>query len=395
MIRIKGAVAIFILLFMAACSSGGGSDDVVAPGARVALSQWTPLPAARFVPVSSEVQAVRDRILGPNATDPAFVKLWWFGVSSFIASAGGHLFFFDAWEIVGLHADYLPIGREELAALKPEAILVGHGHFDHAADVGYVAGRSGAVVVGSEEICDTAKEDAARDGNENKFRCLITGTMSTPAPGTIQSVRLWADLPEVNILQHLHSAATPEPQNPGTPFIHIPDLLTFLQFLNTDPQETANFIPTLGDPQGGTWAYHIRVGNFGLLWHDSVGPISDGNPSATEIQHALNSFPGCVDVQVGAIVGFNQPVNGLRDPRLYVQHAHPRVSLPSHHDAWAPVVGGGAASYEDQWRAEIASLEHPPELDYLRDPEDYLKVRAYRVNDPIWSVPMPGSSCAR
>ncbi|MGH8458908.1 MAG: hypothetical protein ACRESV_06120, partial [Nevskiales bacterium] len=64
MIRIKGAVAIFILLFMAACSSGGGSDDVVAPGARVALSQWTPLPAARFVPVSSEVQAVRDRILG-------------------------------------------------------------------------------------------------------------------------------------------------------------------------------------------------------------------------------------------------------------------------------------------------------------------------------------------
>lgn len=382
-------------LALLCANCGGGSGGDAAPGARVALSEWTPLPSARFVRVSDEVQAARDRILGPDATDPDYVKLWWFGVSSFVASAGGHLFLFDAWEIVGLHADYVPIGREELAALKPEAILVGHGHFDHAADVGYVAGRTGAVVVGSEEICDVAKEDAARDGNHDKFRCLITGTMDTPAPGTVQAVKLWADLPEIHILQHIHSAATPEPQDPGVPFIHIPDLATFLLFLNTDPQETAGFIPTLQDPQGGTWAYHIRVDNFSLLWHDSTGPINDGNPSATEVQRALNSFPGCVDVQVGAIVGFNQPLNGLRDPRLYVQHAHPRVSLPSHHDAWAPVVGGGAASYESAWRAEIATLDNPPTLDYLRDPEDYLRVRSYRVNDPIWSAPMPGSSCAR
>jgi hypothetical protein len=388
------AAAVGLLLLLGACSGGSGGGEGPAAGARVALSEWTPLPAARFVQVPAEVQAARDRILGPNATDPAYVKLWWFGVSSFIAAAGGHLFLFDAWEIVGLHADYVPIGREELAALRPEVIFVGHGHFDHAADVGYVAGRTGAVVVGSEEICDTAKADAARDGNEDNFRCLITGTMSTPAPGTIQAVKLWADLPEVHILQHIHSAATPEPQDPGTPFIHIPDLLTFLVYLNTDPQETAQFIPTLGDPQGGTWAYHLRVGHFGLLWHDSVGPINDGNPFAAEVQRALDAFPGCVDVQVGAIVGFNQPLNGLRDPRLYVQHAHPRVFLPTHHDAWAPVVGGGAAGYEDAWRAELAALEHPPELDYLRDPEDYLKPRAYRVNDPRWAEPMPGSSCA-
>lgn len=392
---VQRATALCLLLLMSSCSGDKSADDTTAAGARVALGEWTPLPAANRIVVPAEVQAARDRILGANATDPRYVKLWWFGVSSFIASAGGHLFLFDAWEIVGLHADYVPIGREELAAIKPEVILIGHGHFDHAADAGYVAGHSGAVVVGSEEICDVAKEDAARDGNENNFRCLITGSMSRPVPGVIQSVRLWADLPEVSILQHIHSAATPELQDPGTPLIFIPDLVTFLLYLNTDPQEIANFIPTLQDPQGGTWAYHLRVGNFALLWHDSVGPINDGNPSAAEIQQALNSFPGCVDVQVGAIVGFNQPLNGLRDPRLYVQHAHPRVSLPSHHDAWAPVVGGGAASYENGWRAEIASLEHPPILDYLRDPEDYLRVRAYRVSDPIWAEPMPGSACAR
>lgn len=360
----------------------------------VPLNEWRPLPPASALRVPADVQAARDRILGPDATDPRYVKLWWFGVSSFIASAGGHLFFFDAWEIVGLHADYVPIGREELAALAPEVMFFGHGHFDHAADAGYVAGRTGAAVVGSQEICDVAREQAARDGNEETFPCLVTGTATTPDPGVTQAVKVWADLPEVHVLQHIHSAARPEPQDPGMPFIHVPEVIAFLTHINTDPQETQWFLESLDDPQGGTWAYHLRVRDFSLLWHDSVGPIVEGNPWSAEIQKALDAFPDCVDVQVHAIVGFNQPVNGLRDPRLYVQHAHPRVALPTHHDAWAPIVGGGAAGYEDAWAAEIAALEHPPTLDYLRDPEDYLKVRAYRVDDPVWKEPMPGSSCA-
>lgn len=384
-------------LLLAACGSSDSTPLAMPRSscpAPLPIQSWTPLPAAGALAVSAETQAARDAILGPNATDPSQVKLWWFGVSSFIASASGHLFFFDAWEIVGLHADYVPIGREELALLAPEAILVGHGHFDHAGDLGYVAGRTGAVVVGSEEICATARKQAARDGNQDRFRCLITGSATTPVPGTTQSVKLWADLPEVEILQHIHSAATPEPQDPGTPYVGIVEVLTYLQNLNTDPQEYQWFFESLDDPQGGTWAYHIRVGDFSLLWHDSVGPINDGNPRAAEVQQALNCFTDCVDVQVGAIVGFNQPLNGLRDPRLYVQHSHPKVSLPTHHDAWGPVVGGGAASYEDAWTAEVASLENPPELDYLRDPEDYLKPRAYSVADVRWKEATPGSSCA-
>ena len=396
-----------LALTLAACSSsttpesatGGGP---VVPGTPIArakckaptpIAGFTPLPAARDRVISPEVRAARERILGAGWDDPAEAKLWWFGVSSFVASLGGHLFFFDAWEIVGLHADYVPIGREELAELAPEAMFFGHGHFDHAGDAGYVAGRSGAVVVGSEEICATAREQADSDGNGDAVRCLITGTASSPAPGTVQSVKVWADMPEVEILQHIHSAATPEPSDPGMPFVGVVEVLTYLQNLNTDPQEYQRFVESLDDPQGGTWAYQLRYGDFNLLWHDSTGPINEPNPGWEEVQTALDCFTGCVDVQVGAIVGFNQPVNGLRDPRLYVEHAHPKVSLPSHHDAWAPGVGGGAASYETAWAAEIASLEHPPELDYLRDPEDYLAVRRYRIEDPRWKVATPGSSC--
>jgi hypothetical protein len=393
----KRALLMAALLLNACAGDGPSGASPPPPGSdgeipdRVALADWTPLPATA---VSAEAHAVRDAILGPGATDPRYVKLWWYGVSSFVAAIGGHLVLLDAWEIVGAHEDYVPIGREELAALEPEAIFLGHGHFDHAADVGYIAGRSGAVVVGSEEICGTAKNDAAAEGNSANFTCLVTGTMDEPVPGTTQAVKLFADLPEVQILQHVHSAATPEPQDPGLPFFHVANLVPYLVYLNTDPAEITRFMQTLDDPQGGAWAYHFRVGDFSLLWHDSAGPINLPQPYAQEIQTALDSFPDCVDVHSGAIVGFNQPFSGLRDPRLYVEHSHPKVTLPSHHDAWAPIVGGGAAAYESQWRQELATLAHPPELDYLRDPQDYLVARVYAVDDPRWVPPTPGSSCA-
>lgn len=383
-------LALLILPVLVAC---GGAQEASPPAAagRVALAAHAPLGSQ---PVTPAVAQARDEILGPDALNPAEVRLWWFGVSGFIVSLGGHLFLMDAWESVGLHADYVPIGREELAAIAPEAIFIGHGHFDHAADAGYIAGRSGALVVGSEEICTTAKDDAAAEGMDGNFECLITGTAESPLPGTIQQAKIWEDLPPVEILQHLHSAATNEAHDPGTPFVHVPNLLPFITHLNLDPAEYQRFFASLGDPQGGTWAYHFRVGDFSLLWHDSTGPINSGSdPFSEAVQVALESFTDCVDVQLGAIVGFNQPVNGLRDPRLYVAHARPKVFLPSHHDAWAPVVGGGATAYEAQWRAEIASLPQPPELDYLRDPEDYMQVRRYVVDDPRWKPATPGSRC--
>jgi hypothetical protein len=368
----------------------------VPPGAaaapeRVPLAEWTPLPPASAVQPSAEALALRAELLGPHAADPAYVTLHWTGVSSFIVTLGGHLFLFDAWEVVGIHADYVPIGREELAALEPEAILIGHGHFDHAADAGYVAGRTGAVVVGSDEICDTAKEDAARDGNEDAFTCVLTGTATDPPPGTLQSVRLWADVEPVTILQHIHSAATPpSDENQFGPFAPVFDPTPYLENPNLSPEELTRFMETLGDPQGGTWMYHLRAGDFTLLLGDSAGPIFQSEPVRT----ALDAFPGCVDVLANAILGFDAPVSGLQDPRLYVEHAHPGVFLPTHADAWAPALSAGQAAYRDELARQLAALPNPPEVDHLVDPGDYLAERAYRIADSRWATPPPGSACA-
>lgn len=75
-------------------------------------------------------------------------------------------------------------------------------------------------------------------------------------------------------------------------------------------------------------------------------------------------------MQLVTIVGFGALTIVLRDVSLYLRHAHPQASLPNHDDARAPVLGPSDEAYDSQWRAEVASLPNPPELDYLKDPED-------------------------
>ena len=185
----------------------------------------------------------------------------------------------------------------------------------------------------------------------------------------------------------------------GLPLVFVPEILVYLENLNTDPQETVRFVDSLfddglvGQPEGGTWMYQLRVGDFSLLWHDSAGPIGD-DEAGEAVREALAALPDCVDVQAGAIVGFGMVTSGLRDSLAYVDAARPQLSIPSHHDAWAPVVGGGASAYETQWRNALATLPHPPELDYLRDPQDYLVPRVYDIDDPRWKSPAAGSRCA-
>jgi hypothetical protein len=106
------AVVLVALLPAAAAPAQGPPD-------RIGLDQWTPLPPASAVSVSPAARELRSRILGPRANDPRYVTLHWVGVSSFIVTIRGHLLLFDAWEIVGIHKDYVPIGREELAGIEP------------------------------------------------------------------------------------------------------------------------------------------------------------------------------------------------------------------------------------------------------------------------------------
>jgi L-ascorbate metabolism protein UlaG (beta-lactamase superfamily) len=386
----RGGVIALVSALAALALPAGASADAARPD-RVPLAEWKPLPAASEAEVPASAREARARLLGPRAADPRYATLHWTGVSSFIVTFRGHLLLFDAWELVGIHRDYVPIGREELAALHPEAIMLGHGHFDHAADAGYVAGRSGAAVLASEEQCDTVKADAAREALADRFTCLITGTETEPAAGTLSSVRLFEDMKPLTILKHVHSAARPPGNgNEPDPFAPVFDPMPYVQNFNGSPEELALFLSTLEDPEGGTRMYHLKAGRFTLLLGDSAGPIFEHPP----VRAALDRFPGCVDVMANAILGFDQPVSGLQDPVDYVENAHPRVFVPTHADAWAPALSAGQVAYRDKLAAELEELPSPPRtVDHLLDPADYVQERAYRLKAKRWRRPMPGSSC--
>ena len=59
----------------------------------------------------------------------------------------------------------------------------------------------------------------------------------------------------------------------------------------------------------------------------SAGADLSGDRFGKNIRYG---FPGCVDVMSNAILGFDQVVSGLQDPRLYVDAVQPKVYLPQH-----------------------------------------------------------------
>ena len=69
---------------------------------------------------------------------------------------------------------------DELAALSPEAIFIGHAHFDHAADATPIALASGATLVGTAEQCATAVPGQQAHGIEAVIQHGATPTQLAP-----------------------------------------------------------------------------------------------------------------------------------------------------------------------------------------------------------------------
>lgn len=71
----------------------------------------------------------------------------YYGQSCFMVEAGGHKILFDPFITPNELASHIDVD-----SIVPDFILVSHGHQDHVADLLPIAGRSGAVVVGSFEL---------------------------------------------------------------------------------------------------------------------------------------------------------------------------------------------------------------------------------------------------
>lgn len=364
--------AVLLLLALLALAPSASAHTV--PGARGGE------PLATGASLRDTVDA-RTRFFGAANVDQATgavrrdkVLFSWFGVSGFAMAMRGHVVLLDAWVPRGLHENYVPTTPRELAALDPEHVILGHAHFDHAADAVPIAQASGATIVGLGEHC---AEMAARAGGLPP-RCIEVLPAGAPS-GRSAPVELLPGV-EVQAMKHLHSAVESPDGDDG---YHVPVLPTFsttpLQH-PPSPQTMAETVAHVPDAEGGSVLYRFEVGGTSFVWHDTSGPLKEQSPGTLEALRELRP----VDVELGAIQSFNQFTNGMRDPRMYLEALRPKTFVPTHHDDWAPGATAPSSAYRRPLAAELARLDpaQRPEVVFLEDPRDYLKPVAFDVAVP-------------
>jgi L-ascorbate metabolism protein UlaG (beta-lactamase superfamily) len=351
----------------------------VAAGCLLAPPAQAALPTAPPPADLEKTIAERSRFFGSENVDQRTgalprdeVHLVWVSVSTFAAALDGRVVLFDAYIHKGeQERAYVPATTADLIALHPEAILLGHGHYDHGQLTGPIAAATGATVVGTRGHCDQASADAGKP-----LPCVVAFEPDA-AFGATRSISV---LPGVcsTALLHVHSAAEPPDleRDPTNPAVGVPDPSVVLE--HPPGPGTTVFAP--GD-EHGTVLYQLRIGHFTLTMHDSSGPLKEQAPEVFPVLRSLRP----TDVQVGALVSFNNPTNGLRDAAMYVDALQPKLFVPNHHD----FIGGeygGADEYEPQLERELAGYDVDPELRFLYDPYDYVRPNLLRfdVTDARW-----------
>lgn len=304
--------------------------------------------------VDSRGRVRRDRVI-----------LSWFGCTGFAMAIDGRVVLLDAWVPRGAYSGRVPTSVGELVALAPSHVFIGHGHFDHAADAAPIAAASGATVVGTTAHCAQVMSQAV----PHRVR---TRALPLQAAGSRDELRVGPRV-RVEALRHLHSEPKQVPTGEEPPLVLPPDLSPIAEYPPTPAADTAHLLAHQTDQEGGTVMYRFEVGDFSLVWNDSAGPIRSEASRVCEILRKQRR----ASVQIGAIQGFGQYTNGIRDPLDYVRAIRPIIFVPSHHDNWCPPVSTSADYYERPLRGALDNLpvRTRPVLRFIRDTEDYVNPR--------------------
>lgn len=357
-------------------------------------------PPPRFDPDATPVPfatlAARQKFFGAENVDPRTgavprgeVHLSWVTVTTFAAALDGHVVLFDTYIHKGEDEEnYVPATVQDLVDLQPEYIILGHGHFDHAAGAGEIAGQTGAVIVGTEQHCN--EHIVARGLSPDQY-CRIVYGAGDPF-GKTAEVKLWDGICTTTVLHPHSQEQLPDPGHPVQYNVILPVPDPNSPLIHPPGPTMIDGLTASGD-EGGVIVYQFRIGNFSMVYHDSSGPLPEVAP---QVYDALQALPP-TDVQVGAIIGFNQVTNGMRDPGMYAAAINAKVFIPTHHDFIFEY--GSSQTLQAALRQEFEFYGANPELRFIQDPYDYVRPNLLRfdLDSPRWidadetACPAPGS----
>ena len=230
----------------------------------------------------------------------AGVNFRWFGTNAWEISFGETTILIDPWltrfdsgAFSGRFDLQTPLSVDAavLDRYLPKAtqILVGHGHFDHIADIPYLAQKTGAQVVGTETHAHLLRAYGLPE------RQIVTAR-----GGEFMQFDGYA----IEVMQGLHGF------DANKQYI----LPTTLNSVPPPPRTVADL------PEGGTLIYHIRIQD-----RFSIVAMSTGN----FVERALSGLRPDVLI-AGATGGTNQVYK--YDERLLGVLGAPKLVLPTHWD---------------------------------------------------------------
>jgi len=383
--------------------------------------------------------AARQKIFGVENVDARTgtvrrdqVIFSWITNASFAASVEGRIVLLDTFVTrLEVTPGRTPFTIQDLVDLKPEALFIGHGHFDHADNAAYLSKKTGATIYASPETCDNMQLDAVKIFGAGSTVPCVSITSRGSIPGSeLVSIDQLEPVATIRAFKHLHSTNT-APQDTSFPpvVINTPDAGVCAVPCNLpDPRDPSLFpagtplstvldISTSRAGQGGPisiyYVFRLRGGKeFTFAWHNTTGALREGcalpnnipgtNPPVPsqpgqdargcfgpEVGRRLGNlmeFLGPTDVELGSVVSLGFGINGERDIVDYNSHVKPRIFIPNHVTAVAVESSSleWKVGYLKQQNAMGIPAEDRPELKWLVDPNDYLRPIAFDVDDGRW-----------
>jgi hypothetical protein len=319
-----------------------------------------------------------------------------------------------------------PISIQELVALGPEAIFLGHGHGDHADNAAYIAKQLNIPIYASPETCDVMQADVQRLFNDPNtvnggvriipnsapVTCISPVTRGSVPGSEITNIGQLDSVACIVAFKHIHSGTVPT--DPDFPFIPVnpdsdprenslyPRLTSLTPLPNGTPVPgqmnltTTGFGTIPGSPGGPISLFYQFVlrgeNNFTFVWHNTTGPLKEGAgsdpglPSPTvgaKLFAIMDSLPQ-TDVELGSIVSLGVGTNGVRDPILYQQHIRPQVYIPIHETDATPI--SSSLRYKNAYLQVVvaANVAVRPESRWMVDPDDFVRPMVYDPDDDRW-----------
>ena len=317
-----------------------------------------------------------------------------------------------------------PISIQELIALAPEAIFLGHGHGDHADNAAYIAKLLNIPIYASPETCDVMQADIRRmyaDPNTVNggvriipdnipVKCISPISRGSIPGSEIVNIHQLDPVACIVAFKHIHSGTVPT--DTVFPFIPVnpdsdprenslyPRLTSLTPSATPVPGQmnltTTGFGTIPGSPGGPISIFYQFItgdaNNFTFVWHNTTGPLKEGAGSdpglpspavGAKLFAIMDSLPQ-TDVELGSIVSLGVSTNGVRDPILYQQHIRAQIYIPIHETDATPI--GSSLRFKNAYLKAVvaANVAFQPEIRWMVDPDDFVRPMVYDPKDDRW-----------